>query len=387
MAELGADVILVETPIVKNVGASSANADATAFQAPGDYTRDVYGILCHWNKRSIVIDLRTEGGQDLFRRLATKSDVVLENYGGPRVMTKFGLNYERLREASPAVIYLGMPAHGMTGPRANHTGYGLSLEQLAGYPAMTGYEGDESVEKSGINYTDPVAAVHAAAAILLALIYRKRTGRGQLIDLSQRESGINLIGETILDWAMNRRAPERFGDHDPAMSPHNVYRCTGGDDPWVFIACRNDAEWAALAREMGQPALAEDSRFVSIVDRKRNEGALDALIGGWTADQAPKAVEARLQAIGVPAGAVQDVAQTPRDPHAVERGLYRWVAHPNGIDYPLSTAAWLFAGRERPSIRVAPVKGADYRDVLGGVLGMGDGEIEGLVAAGVVGRP
>ncbi len=384
LAELGADVILVEQPEKRTVGTAAASAAASGYVSPGSYTRDIYSILFHRNKRSIVLNLRDAGGRELFRRLVAKSDVVIENYGGPRVMANFGLDYQQLREVNPAVIYVGMPAFGMTGPHANHSGYGLSLEQLCGYPAITGYEDSDSVQKSGINYTDPVASFHAAGAVLAALIHRRRTGRGQLIDMSQRESGINLIGDAILEWSMNRRTPPRIGNHHRSMAPHNVYRCTGGDDPWVFIACRDDAEWSKLCREMGRPELAVDARFLTLLDRKRHERDLDGIVGEWTADQEPKAVETRLQRAGVPAGAVQDVTQTVRDPYVIERGLYEWVHHPHDLELPLPAAPWLFTNHPRPPVRVTSMPGADQQAVLSEVLGLTADEIAALAEAGVV---
>lgn len=383
LAELGADVILIEPLTGKGTGSTAQGASA-GFTTPGDYTRDVYQILFHRNKRSLAVNLKTSGGQEVFRALAAKSDVVLENFGGPRVMQKFGFGYDGLREINPGIIYVGMPAHGMTGPNANHTGYGLSLEQLAGYPAMTGYEGDESVHKSGINYTDPVAGLHAAGAILAALIYRRRTGRGQLIDMSQRESGIAFIGEAILDWSMNHRDPVRRGNHDAAMCPHNVFRCTAGDDPWVFIGCRDDRDWQALCTVMARPELASDPRFETVIARRRNEQALDAEIERWTSRHAPREIEAQLQAAGVPSGAVQDVSQAIRDPYAGERGLYEWIDHPNGVAYPMQQAAWTFEGRERVPVRTTPMRGADAPAILRDLLGLDDAEIARLSSEGAI---
>lgn len=383
LAELGADVILVEPLAGKGTG-STAQSTSAGFTTPGEYDRDIYQILFHRNKRSIAVNLKSEGGQGVFRALATKSDVVMENYGGPRVMRKFGLGYDDLRELNPGIIYVGMPAHGMTGPKANHTGYGLSLEQLAGYPAMTGYEGDDSVTKSGINYTDPVAALHAVGAVLAALFYRRRTGRGQLVDLSQRESGIAFIGEAILDWSMNRREPVRRGNHDAAMCPHNVYRCTDGEDPWVFIGCRDDRDWLALCTAMGRDDLAADPRFATIVERRRNEQALDSEIEAWTLHHAPREVEALLQGVGVPSGAVRDVSETIRDPYVVERQLFEWVDHPNGLTYPMPNAGWVFEGRERVAIRTTPKRGADTTPILRDLLGLEDEAVERLVAEGAV---
>ncbi len=298
LARLGAEVIMVEMPFKKAEAYSKEGAAETAATHAGLRDFESYSLFCDMLKKSIKVDLKHPGGPDLVRQLVGVSDVVIENFGGPRVMQRFGLSYDALAAINPRIIYCGMPAMGMTGPEKDYVAYGVSIESLSGIVSLQGYEDAETPQKSGINYGDPIAGMSAAAAIITALIQRLRTGRGQLVDLSQREGTASLVTDAVMDWSMNRRPPIRHGNHHPWMCPHNLYRATG-DDEWLVIACRDDADWERLVGAMGSPGLLVDPRFASVSERKRNEPELDALIAAWVVARDARDLERQLQAAGV----------------------------------------------------------------------------------------
>lgn len=384
LARLGAEVILVETPFKKAELLSSADADRShSHWGLRDF--ETYSFFCDLEKKSIMVNLKDPRGAGLVRELAAVSDVVIENYGGPGVMQKFGLGYEDLAGVNPRIIYCGMPAMGMTGPEKDYVAFGVSIEQLAGFVALQGYEDSDTPQKSGINYGDPIAGMTACGAIVTALIQRERTGRGQLVDLSQREAAASVIADSVMDYVMNARPPRRYGNHHPWMAPHNVYRAAG-DDAWAVIACRDDGDWRRLTEAIGHPELGDDARFATVLARKHNEAELDSLIGEWVAARTPLEVQSVLQAAGVPAGRVAPVEEVPDDPHVRARGMWQSMHYPhNGRTYPLQMAPWIFARAALPDLHRAPYKGQNTAYVLD-LIGRRD-ELEPLVEAGVLGRP
>jgi benzylsuccinate CoA-transferase BbsF subunit len=385
LARLGAEVIMVEMPFRKAEAFSKPGAESTAAAFAGLRDFETYSLFCDMGKKSICVNLKHTGGPALVRQLAGVSDVVIENFGGPRVMQKFGLGYDDLAAINPRIIYCGMPAMGMTGPEKDYVAFGVSIEQLSGIVSLQGYEGSEAPQKSGINYGDPIAGMTACGAIVTALIQRERTGRGQLIDLSQREAAASLIGEAVLDWSMNRRPPSRHGNRHPLMAPHNLYR-TAGDDEWLMIACRDDADWLRLVDAIGDPGLASDARFATMLDRRRNEPDLDRAIGARTATRDAAELERRLQAAAVPAARVKPVNEIPSDPHASARGMWRSLTYPhNGKTYPLQQPPWIFRREPPREVRRAPFRGEHTAEVLA-LVGR-EGEMMALIETGVVGRP
>src|SRR5579884_2582240 len=222
LADMGAEVIKVES-----AGAPDL-LRALAGPMPGverTYNRSAYFNHNNRNKYGCSIDLATPAGKQLFLELVSISDVVIENFRAD-VLDRLGLGYEVLRGIRPDIVLVSMPGHGKTGPEAGYIAYGTNVEQLAGLVSITGYEGGEP-HKSGISYGDPIAGTMAAGAVLTALLYRRRTGRGQWVDLAQREALTGLLGEYVVHYSMTRRLPERTGNSHPAWAPHGVFPCAG----------------------------------------------------------------------------------------------------------------------------------------------------------------
>jgi len=345
-----------------------------------------------WNsvntcKFSITLDLTRPHGVQVFKRLVKISDIVAENYT-PRVMKNFGLDYPVLKEINPQIIMISMPAHGSTGPYKDIPGFAASIEQMAGYPQLTGYP-DGPPKMAGFGLTDSIAGLNGAIAALFALLYRQRTGKGQYIDLSQVEASTCLIGDAIVDCSMNQRIQPRRGNRHPFMAPHGYYRCKG-NDLWVVIAIASDDEWQRLSEVMGNPGWTKESKFADGLSRWRHQDELDKLIEAWTIQHDHCEVMYRLQKAGIAAGAVLSGAELLNDPHLKERGTFQVVeralvgAHP----YPVPTAPLRLNGSLIPIQRPAPTLGEHNYYVLGELLGMSPAEIQNLADEQIIGtRP
>ena len=328
------------------------------------------------NKKAITLNYeRDSEAREILNELVKRSDVVIENYT-PRVMGNFGLEYAVLREINPAIIMISMPGYGNTGPYRDYPAYGTSLEQHAGFSSMIGYP-DTGPYRTQSTYTDPLAAVNAAGALMLALWHRRRTGQGQYIELAQIEASVCLLGGQVLDQVMNDRPPQRLGNRHAFMAPHGAYRCRG-EDAWVSIAVATDQEWRAFCGAIGNPSWTEEDRFADQLSRWQNQDELDDLIGQWTAQQDHHQAMHILQKAGVAAGALLNARELMEDPHLRERGYFITTTHPRagthdhpGLPLHLSDTK---LGSDRPS----PCVGQHNRYVLGELLGMSDEEIARL---------
>jgi crotonobetainyl-CoA:carnitine CoA-transferase CaiB-like acyl-CoA transferase len=335
------------------------------------------------NKRGISLDLKHPLGREAFLRLVAASDVVAENFRRG-VMDRLGLGFETLREVKPDIVVVSLSSQGSTGPESGYGSFGSTLDALSGMMSITGYGPAEPIWSSqDVNYPDQVVSLFGAGAILLGLRHRRRTGQGIYIDVSQRELVTSMIGETVLDYAVNRRVPRPRANRDSSMVPHGVYRCRG-EDAWLAIAVENDAQWAALCAVMGRPELAADERYATLPARWQREAEIDALLNTWAGEQDKQPAMAALQAAGVPAGAVLDGRDLLEDPQLRSRKFYQSVVHPVGGAQRQRT--WPFhLGRTPADIqRPAPTLGQHTREILTELLGFSGSEIDHLEAEGVI---
>jgi crotonobetainyl-CoA:carnitine CoA-transferase CaiB-like acyl-CoA transferase len=379
LADMGAEVIKIES--VDNWDVTRALTG----QPPDTervWDKSPYFNQTNRNKYGCALDLAKPRGRELFLRLAAQSDVVIENFRA-EVMENLDLGYETLSRVNERLIVLSMPGHGKTGPERDFITYGTNVEQLSGLCHLTGYE-DGPPQKTGISYGDPIAGIAAAGAIALALWVRRRTGRGQYIELAQRENLISLIGEIVVAFSMNHREPPRRGNRHSSMAPHGCYRCAG-DDAWTTIACENDAQFTVLCSVIEQPGLARDPRFADVVNRYRNQNELDEIISAWTSDRTKEAAAEALQSAGVPAMPVLSVPEVFADEHLRARDFFEPVSHPIAGVWEIDGSPWRMS--ESPAhIRLpAPTFAEHNRYVFGELLGLSDEEIAKLETEGVTG--
>ena len=335
LADLGAQVVKVESITrldptrgpVRPSGRLRVYPDGDPGEEP--YNRSGGFHQLHRNKLGITLDLKTNEGVNLFKGLASVSDVVIDNFSFG-VMKNFGLDYPALREERPDVIVVSMPAFGMTGPDNSYVGFGVTIEPMAGVSHMTGYAGEYPM-RSGGNHADPINGLHAAGAILAALWHRQRTGQGQLIDFSHLESMASLIGEDIVGFSLNGKFRERAGNRHPSKAPQGCYRCEG-EDEWVAISVGSDDEWQSLCQLMQRPDL-WDGRYTTAPDRQRHHDELDRAIQEWTEGQDKLELMERLQKAGIAAGAVLKINESFEDPQLRHNGYFRLQDYPNAGSY------------------------------------------------------
>jgi len=334
------------------------------------------------NKRSITIDLQTERGLEIYRRLVRHSDIVAENFS-PRVMGNLGLSYEELRKIRPDVILASLSAYGHDGPYFNVPGIGGTIEPTSGESALLGYE-DGPPLNSGAMIPDPVAGFYGFSAILAALHHRARTGEGQFIDLSMQEANLTVIGDAALEYATTGKQRPRLGNRSLTFAPHGIYP-SAGSDRWIAIAAESEAQWQTVCEAAGHPEWATDARFATNEARKAHEDDLDAAIAAWTCTQPRDELAARLAQAGVPAAPVLDAIEVMEDEANLERGVVVDVEHPEagvfaqiGIPFHLERTP----GRV---LRHAPMQGEHSLEVFEEYLGMAPAEYEELVASNISG--
>jgi crotonobetainyl-CoA:carnitine CoA-transferase CaiB-like acyl-CoA transferase len=383
LGDLGADIVKVEG-LTRIDGVRMLLAtDQTLMPEP--WNRGFYYSLRNAGKRSLTAELTREEGRDLIKRILPSFDIVAESFT-PRVMRGFGLDYESLREVKPDLIMISLSGYGQSGPHAQWSAYGMGLEPASGISQLTGYAGGPPL-RTGISFTDPLTGFMAAAAVLTALRYRRRTGKGQYIDLSEQEAAMAVSAYALLDYQMNGRGPERRGNRGRVAAPQGCYRC-GGDDDWLVISISGDDEWQRFCEVIGHADWATDERFRTVLARHENHDALDALIEGWTREEDHYEAFHLLQRAGVTAAPVLNGKELLFDPHLMERGQFDLLEHgaqgKRPIPRHLSARFETFEAKPRAA---APLLGQHNREVLR-EAGLSDDEIDALQAEGVIGdRP
>ncbi|MCH7617875.1 MAG: CoA transferase [Chloroflexi bacterium] len=377
LAHMGAEVIRMET--------SQHICTLRMFppwpdSKPGP-NRSGYFNQYNQGKRAILLDLGKDEGAAIAKRIVEISDVAVENFAAG-VIDRLGFGYDELRKVNDDIIMMSMSGYGATGPDKDYVSYGPAQVPMSGLSSLTGYK-DWQPMHVGMSYGDPTAGLHAAFAVIAALFYRERTGKGQYIDMSQWESSMVVIGEAFMQQVMNGAPPERDGSHDLHMAPHNVYRCAG-EDRWIAISCASDEEFGALCGVIGKAELASDARFATITERKANEDALDAEVEAWTSQQEPFEAMEKLQAAGVAAYPPLVNQEVMESPHLAARDFWVEHEHPEVGVRRHAGIPWRFSETPLAVKRAAPVMGQDNEYVFGELLGMGSDEIAGLVEREVI---
>ncbi len=383
LADLGADVIKVEgltrMDITRNFVMPENSSEDDYWNKAG------YFLLRNGGKRSLTLDLSEENGgtgADIVKRLVAECDIIAESFT-PRVMDKFGLGYDSLTKIKPDIIMISLSGYGQDGPWRDFSGYGMGLEPAAGLSSITGYAGGDPL-RTGISFTDPYSGIVGAGAVLSALHYRRRTGKGQYIDLSEQEAAMPVVGYALMDYAMNNREPRRIGNRSHWYAPQGCYPCSGTDN-WLVLTVADDDEWRAFCEATGNPEWASDERFADLASRREHHDALDELIAGWTREQDQYEAMHLLQKAGVTAAAVLNPKQALLDPHLRERGFFDRVETEQGPRPVPHQVGAKFSAFEMRSAQPAPKLGEHNREVLQGLLGMSEEELSGLEESKVIG--
>jgi benzylsuccinate CoA-transferase BbsF subunit len=271
---------------------------------------------------------------------------------------------------------------GQTGPHARHPGSGHKLTALAGFSSITGWP--DRPPGSILAYTDFIGPRLNVIAILAALEYRRRTGKGQYLDMSQYENAIHFFAPLILDYAVNARIADRVGNRSAYAAPHNVYRCLG-EDRWCAIAVFSDDEWQNLCRVMGNPDWCGDAQYSTLAGRKEKEEELDRRIEEWTSSRTAEQIMDRLQAAGVAAGVVETGEDLlDRDPQLKFRGTFAILDHPEVGQYRTQAGPHFLLSRTKFELKRAPLLGEHNDYVFREILGLSEDKIQRLTKEGVI---
>ncbi len=386
LAHLGADVVRIETKTRPCVTRMLPPWPGGVFDG-----LDKSGYFNQYNqgKKSLSLNFKHPEAKEIAWRLIKQSDVVVNNFAAG-VIDKMGFGYEAVRKVRPDVVMISLNGYGDTGPYREYVAYGPAQVPLSGLSSLTGYRGFPPMH-AGFSYADPNAGIHGAFAIIGALYHRQKTGEGQYIEMSQWECAMDMLAEGLLEYTMNGREPVRNGNRDALMAPHGIFRCLDLPekvmdmtiDEWVSIVCASDEEWARLARAIGRPELAADSRFKDLAARKRNEDELEAIITEWTSKRRVAYVVDTLQAAGVAAGACADNKYLCEDPHLATRDFWVELEHPVVGKMRHVGMPWRMSGTPCAVRAPAPCLGQHTDEVLG-ALGYSESEISALHQKGAL---
>ena len=333
------------------------------------------------DKLSFSLDLKGPGGKEAFADLLAQADGLITNFT-PGMLGRLGFGNDVLWSIKPDLCIVEMPAYGNSGVMRSWTALGPTMEQVAGMCAMVGY-GDGRPVSTGPAYLDPIGAFHGSAAMLTALLHRQRTGKGQHVEMPQVEAAMQLIGEHLLYAAETGKTQPVNGNRLADAAPHDVFP-TFGEDEWVAIDVTSDAEWQALCKIIGNPAMANDARFATTAARVLHQDELADPIAAWTQHQDKHAAASLLQAAGVPAAAVYKAPDTLACDYLNAREFSIPLDHPEAGRHLHQGLPFRFEKSPMKHRRAAPCLGEHNHYILKTVLGRSDAEVAALEAAGTI---
>ena len=352
---------------------------------PGGLDASHMFAMLNVNKLGIALNLQQEKGREIARRLVRWADVVAENFA-PKAMAKWGLDYASLREIKPDLVMISTCLNGQTGPERDYPGFGGQGSAIAGFNHLTGWPDLEPLGPYG-TITDSLSPRFVALLVASALLHRRRTGRGQYIDLSQVEGGIVCLTEMILTYTATGEALGRIGNRSRHAAPHGVFPCVaapdGRSERWVVIAVHDDEDWRRFGRAIGAPPWTTETRFETVAGRLANVEEVEQLVATWTRQRSPEEAMATLQRAGVEAGVVEDVGDLLQDPQLAHRRHFREVQHPVVGTHLCETTAIRLSSSPEEIRRPAPRLGEHTEYVCRELLGMSAEEWTTLVADGV----
>ena len=359
LADLGADVVKVEVP--------GRGDDTRAWGPPflkgadgeDEIGTSAYYLAANRNKRSIAVDFASSEGAALLRQLATKADIVIENFkvGG---LKKYGLDWESLRAVKPNLVYCSVTGFGQTGPYASRGGYDFVAQGMGGFMAITGEEGGQPL-RAGVAMADVTTGLYATISILAALRHAERTGEGQHIDISLLDTQIACLANQAMNWLVDGVDPGRLGNRHPTVVPYKTFDVADGT---IIIAIGNDGQFRAFCALMGVPQLAQDERFVTASARLINRDAIEAEVQRLVANEPGLPLIDRLAAAGVPAGPVNKVSEVFADPFITARNVVHDFVRADGAHIPSVAFPGKLSATPATMRRPPPRVGEDEQSIL-----------------------
>ena len=383
LADLGAEVIKIERP----GEGDDTRGWGPPFLTNADGSRGdaAYYLSANRGKKSVAVDMAQPAGQALLRDLASKSDVVVENFkvGG---LKKFGLDYEALRSLNPRLIYCSITGFGQAGPYAKRAGYDFMIQGMGGIMSVTGRPDGEpggGPMKCGVAFADIFTGLYATVGILAALHHRERTGEGQFIDLALLDTQVAVLANQALNYLVGGSPPPRLGNAHPNIVPYQTFPTRDGH---IIIAIGTDRQFREFCNIARLPSLPDDPRFSNNRARVANREALAAAISAAMPERTTSEWVAALEAAAVPCGPINDIEQVFADPHVKERRMSVVQARADGTEVPGVGNPIRFSASPVDMSRAAPKLAADTRAVLKEVLGLADPAVDALRDKGAIGE-
>ncbi len=334
LAYYGAMVVRIESALRPDVTRQGGNINPKAM---GKHAADfndpkkrlefgpAFAVTHPVKKYGMGLNLNNPKAVEIFKKLAAWADVLVESFT-VGTLEKRGLGYEDLKKINPRLIMHRTNGYGHTGSMASQPGYGQTVTSLTGFYTITGWPDRLSVPISSF-YTDHLSPLFGGLALITAIDYQRRTGKGQCIDQSQIETGINFLSPLILDYSANRRELALKGNKSDCAAPHGAYRCRG-EDHWVAITVRTDKEWKSFCEVLGNPAWTKDEKFSTIEARVGNSEELDKRVNKWTENYTAEEVMGIMQHVGVAAGVVATAQDSESDPQLKAYDFFHEMEHP-----------------------------------------------------------
>jgi formyl-CoA transferase len=371
MARAGADVVKVEPPGGENLRRRNRQ----------DGVADPFAAL-NGDKRSIVVDLKSEAGKEVLRALAAEADVLVENYA-PGVMERLGLGADALMAANPRLVYASGSGYGSDGPYRDYPAMDLSMQAMSGVMTTTGFPDGPPV-KAGPALCDFLGGIHLYGAIVTALFRRGRTGRGSRVEAAMFDAIYPTLASNLALHAYGAGGPSRTGNRHGGMSiaPYNVYPARDGH---VAILAANDRHWEGVVRALGLEAMVEDPRFATKASRVAHMDTVDRMVAERTSALPRDEVFRRLVSQRVPCAPVRELQEVVDDPHLHETRMLRWIEHPEFGRTLVHDSPIRFADRPRGGLRPSPALAAQTGEVLREMLGMDEAGIDALRGRGAFG--
>jgi crotonobetainyl-CoA:carnitine CoA-transferase CaiB-like acyl-CoA transferase len=380
LADLGADVIKIEATQYPDWWRGVDRRPAYVLEQM--YEKSVRYCIMNRNKRGITLDLTRPQGLNLAQRLLADADLVVDNYS-VEVLPKLGLGYNILSKLNPKLVMMSMSAFGAGSMSRDCRAYGSTLEQGSGLPSVVG-DPDGPPVMSHTAFGDAVGGLNGCAAALTALIHAQLTGKGQFIDLAQIECMMPFAAPWIIAHSIDGKAPVKHGNRHPDFVPHGCFPCAGADN-WIVVAVSSDAMWPKLARLLGRDNWAADAKLQTAAGRRAIESEIEAAISAWTAARDPDAAMEALQAAGVAAGVARLPIELLKDPQLQARGFVQEIDRAFIGRHPQPSMPFRETDEPFPIRTAPPTLGEHNREILGGLLGLSDAEIDQLAREGIIG--
>lgn len=362
MADLGADILKIERP------------DRPRASGPYLHGERIYDLSVNRSKKSMTLNLKSDAGKDIFKKLLISSDVVIENFK-PGTMERMGLGYEELKKIRPNLIYAAISGFGYTGPYKNRGALDMVIQGMSGLMSLTG-EPDGRPTRCGTSASDIFSGIYMFGAVASALYEREKTGKGQFIDVAMLDSTFSCLENAVINTCIFNKNPERVGNSHPTSVPFQTFQTSDGE---IIITCSRDSAFYSLCRAIGRPDMIQDERFAKAEARRLNKELLEDEITRFTSTRTLDECEETLNQFGVPNGRINTLTMICKDPQIAARDMIVKVEHPVAGTYQMAGSPLKFSSLTEAHYEPAPTLGQHTIEILSERLNMTDTEIEALL--------